>query len=90
MNTLVNERLLKISEVISPNLLLRDSVSNLFNQINSIDNANEVIIDFDGVSSMTRSFAHEFITMLKHNKHHIRIINESDYTHKMFELVKTP
>ena len=89
MSTLVNERLLKISEVISPNLLLRDTVSNLFNKINSIDNTNEIIIDFDGVSSITRSFAHEFITMLKKNKHNIKIVNESSYTHKMFELVKT-
>jgi anti-anti-sigma regulatory factor len=54
------ELILTLRDELSSNLAFRDSANRLFEHI---DNLNEptIIIDFSGVESMTRSFAHQYI-----------------------------
>jgi hypothetical protein len=57
MNT--SARTFIISEILSPDLALRESAARLINQLESIKDS-EIVVDFAGVKSITRSFAHEY------------------------------
>ena len=59
MNSQAKE--IKIGEHISYDLALRASASDLIDQINNMAE-DHIIVDFRGVRSITRSFAHEYIT----------------------------
>jgi len=48
-----------ISKTLSKDLALRESAARLFNQIEATKEE-RVIVDFKGVKSITRSFAHEY------------------------------
>ena len=50
---------IKISEILSKDLALRDNADDLFEKINKLKDK-EVIIDFRNVKSITRSFAHQY------------------------------
>jgi len=57
MNT--SARIFIISEILSPDLALRESAARLFDQFEDSKDS-EIVVDFKGVKSITRSFAHEY------------------------------
>lgn len=84
---ILNETMLSMRERISSNLALRHSADALFDYINSI-NESRIIINFSGIESITRSFAHQYTT--NKNKTNKQII-ECDIPPRikqMFELVE--
>lgn len=80
---------IKISEVVSPDLALRDTADYFFNMLESI-HENKVIINFVDVVSISRSFAHEYISRKTSSKKTIDEINMPQNVDKMFNLVKNP
>ena len=84
---ILNETKLSMRERISSNLALRHSADALFDYINSL-NESRIIINFSGIESITRSFAHQYAAnKIKTNKQ----IIECDIPLKikpMFELVE--
>lgn len=59
---MAKNRILRISlrRSIAPYLALRETADRLFDQIEH-DSSKEAIVDFSGIESMTRSFAHQYI-----------------------------
>jgi hypothetical protein len=51
--------ILKVSQVVGPDLATRNGCDNLFKQIQQIQDV-KVTLDFSGISSISRSFAHEY------------------------------
>ncbi len=58
--TISNEMTLSLQQRLSSNLAFRHSVDDLFEYINSLS-AQKIMIDFSGIESITRSFAHQYI-----------------------------
>jgi|GEM_PF-902300 len=79
-----------IKDVIAQNLALRHSADRLFDCISSLKNTN-VVIDFHGVHTASRSFMHQFLRRLESsNNHDIDCINMSENVKKMLDIVKSP
>jgi hypothetical protein len=55
-----NEITLCLQQRFSSNLAFRHSADDLFEYINSLS-TQQVVIDFSGIKSITRSFAHQYI-----------------------------
>ena len=73
-----------VSDMLSRNLALRDSASYLFDEIEDINNRH-VTVDFKGVETITRSFAHEYITRKSNTSKDVTEINVPIDVEKMFE-----
>lgn len=87
MNIYNNEITLPLRKQISSNLAFRHSADDLFNYINSI-NESRIVVDFSGVESITRSFAHQYImNKIESNKHVIECDIPPNIK-PMFELVE--
>lgn len=78
-----------IKEQISVDLALRDSVDIFFDYLDSIPQK-EIVVDFNSVKSISRSFAHEYITRKNHSKKSITETNVPDNVKKMFYVVEQP
>lgn len=78
---------ISICKLFSSDLALRDSANLLFEQIAK---HKEVVIDFAGVRSMTRSFAHQYVTNKKMSDAYVKEINVSEDVKQMFELAAKP
>lgn len=90
MQTLMRTRVIKINEYLnSINLSLRASAEKLFKDI-EYDQVPECVIDFDGIQSMSRSFAQEFLTMMDNSKKRINCVNEPYDISMMFAVVRNP
>jgi len=50
-----------IAKVLSPNLALRDTASEFFDSVEALG-CTEVTLDFSNVETITRSFAHEYLS----------------------------
>lgn len=82
-----NEITLQMINQISSNLAFRHSADYLFDYINSL-NESRIVVDFSGVESISRSFAHQYITnKTKSNKCIIERDIPPDIK-PMFELVE--
>lgn len=55
-----NEFTLCLQQRFSSNLVFRHSADDLFEYINSLS-TQKIVIDFTGIKSITRSFAHQYI-----------------------------
>ncbi len=84
-------KVIKISKILSKDLVLRDSANKLF-QIIEQSPEKLVKIDFSGVSSMTMSFAHEYLSLIKKMSTEKSIVesNVPINIKKLFEIVKIP
>lgn len=81
---------IRMEDVIAHNLALRHSADRLFDCIDSLKNTN-VVIDFHGVHTASRSFMHQFLRRLERsNKHNIDCVNMSENVKKMRDIVKSP
>lgn len=75
---------------IGQNLGLRAACDRLFNKITSL-NEKEVTIDFTGVRTISRSFAHQYLKRKKELEGKIRIseVNMPNNVKMMFDVVMT-
>ena len=71
----------------SDNLAFRQNAEDLFDYIEQL-HEKEVIFDFTGVTSMSRSFAHQYNLMKSQYSHDIIEIGKSIEIKRMFEFVK--
>jgi len=78
---------IRISNVISSDLALRNTADSFFDLIES-KNANHIIIDFSNVQSISRSFAQQYLKRKHDTKKKIDDINMPDNVRKMFEIVE--
>ena len=76
-----------ISERVSKDLALRGIVDVLFDYIESLKES-EVVIDFSEVTSITRSFAHQYSLRKKSSKKNISEANMPVNIRKMFDIVE--
>lgn len=76
---------LKVAEVLSENLILRDTANMLFDMVEKTDE--EVVLDFEGVRSISRSFAHQYVLRRKSSRKTIKEENVPEEVLKMFRIV---
>lgn len=77
---------LKVAEVLSENLILRDTANMLFDMVEKNDEK-EVVLDFEGVRSISRSFAHQYVLRRKSSPKTIKEENVPEEVLKMFRIV---
>lgn len=80
------EKIIKIKEEVSSDLAFRESASSFFRKLEAL-NEKEIQIDFDGVLSISRSFAHEYTTRKTKSNKNIIEINVPDNVNKMFKVI---
>ena len=79
-----------VSKMFSPDLFLRDSANRLVNYLDRLPEA-DVEVDFTAVNSISRSFAHQYITDKNLSKKKITEKNVPENVKKMFTVVaETP
>jgi hypothetical protein len=82
-----NEFMFSVQQKLSSNLAFRHSADDLFEYINSLS-ASKIMIDFSGITSITRSFAHQYIVnKIKSDKQIFECEMPSNIK-PMFELVE--
>ncbi len=77
---------LKVVEVLSENLFLRDTANMLFDMVEKTDEE-EVVLDFEGVRSISRSFAHQYVLRRQASSKTIKEENVPEDVLKMFRIV---
>ena len=77
---------LLVEEILSPDLALRDTAKHLFQTIDMLPE-NEIVIDFSNIKSISRSFAHEYVTIKPHSTKEVTESNIPANIQKMFEIV---
>jgi len=81
---------IRMKDAVAQNLALRHSADRLFDCIDSLENTN-VVIDFRGVHTASRSFMHQFLRRWKRsNNHNINCVNIPDNVKRMLDIVKSP
>ncbi len=80
---------ISIVEKIASDLALRSSAKILFNILEKLPEKT-IIVDFKNVKSISRSFAHEYITRKKSSTKNFKEVNFSASVRKMFTVVKEP
>lgn len=80
---------IRIKDHVDKNLALRVYADDFFNYIESLD-YNTLVIDFDGVVSVSRSFAHQFLNLMKNCQKRITIVNQSNEIKLIFNAVRYP
>jgi len=89
MCPLANKKSIYVKDIIGQHLALRHLADKLFDYIDPLKDTN-VIIDFYGVHTTSRSFMQQFLYRLKKSDSHITCINESDTIRKMADIVSSP
>jgi len=78
---------LRVENQISSNLSFRHSADALFEYINGLD-ISSVVVDFSGVESITRSFAHQYVMNKMQSQKEIIECDMPVEIKPMFELVE--
>jgi len=78
-----------ISSMLSPDLIIRDAAIDLFEEFEKMANTDKEV-DFRGVKSITRSFAHEYWVQKQRTKKNICETNVPTSILNMLNLVKIP
>lgn len=84
-----NKVAVSIRNALSSDLALRIIADNFLNFIEALD-VKEIVIDFKGVSSISRSFAHQYVQRKQSSRKEIAEINVPNNVMKMFEVVISP
>ena len=87
MITLNKHQKIKMSSMFSDNLALRQNANDLFDYIESLPEK-EIIFDFECVTSMSRSFAHQYALRKNQCTKEITEVGKSIEVIRMFEFVK--
>jgi anti-anti-sigma regulatory factor len=82
------KKIVRIKEAISADLALRNRADAFFDKIDKLD-ANEVVIDFSEVRSISRSFAHQYDLRKKASKQKMTEIHLPQHVTKMFKVVES-
>jgi len=77
-----------LKDKVSEDLSLRNMVSNIFNS-DEFKKSEDVLIDFTGIKSISRSFAHEFLIHKQKQDCKVMEINLPSDIKKMFEIVES-
>ena len=85
----MEEKTVFIIKVLSPSLFRRDSADKFFDSLEK-STAKSIIVDFSGVESITRSFAHQFLIRQTHSKKNVTLENIPFNVSKMFAIAKKP
>jgi hypothetical protein len=80
------QNVIRIKEAVSADLALRSRADALFSAIEKVD-SNEVNIDFSGVKSISRSFAHQYQTRKRASKKNISETHVPAAVTRMFDVV---
>jgi anti-anti-sigma regulatory factor len=80
------EKRISIFEVFGNNIITRNSMSSFFEEINSLKK-NEITLDFEKVTFISRSCADEYLKQRKASKKKVVEVNMSKNVCDMFELV---
>lgn len=83
------EPTIKIAEKLSADLALRNVADSFFNWLESLPD-DTLVIDFSGVRSISRSFAHKYVQRKKASHKTINEINVPDNVLKMLRIVESP
>lgn len=81
------ETAFSLKEMLAPDLALRDTADRLFNAID-VSSSEAVKVDFMGVRSITRSFAHQYLARKKASSKAVLEKNMSESIRRMFLAVK--
>ncbi len=76
-----------LKDRVSEDLSLRNMASGIF-KANEFQDAKEVLIDFTGIKSISRSFAHEYLQCKSKQQCQVFDVNVSSNIKKMFEVVE--
>jgi len=82
-------KILLVKKELSENLAFRDLAITFFDTINSL-NTEKVVLDFSGIKSISRSFAHEYSKQKEFSKLEIIEENVPDNVKKMLKVVSEP
>ena len=80
------EKRISLFEVFSNNIITRNSISDFFEEVNSLKN-NKIILDFKNITFISRSCADEYLKQRKASKKDILEANMSKNICEMFSLV---
>ena len=78
---------LLLKDKVSEDLSLRNMVLNIF-KAEDFQKENQVLLDFTGIKSISRSFAHEYLQYKEKQNCEILEINVPSDIKKMFEVVE--
>ncbi len=84
-----DESMIRIAEKLSSDLALRNVADSFFDWLESLQN-NKLTIDFSGVRSISRSFAHQYVLRKKSTRKIINEINVPNNVSKMLRIVENP
>lgn len=79
---------LLLKDKVSEDLSLRNMVSNIF-KTEEFQKNEDVMIDFTGIKSISRSFAHEYLQHKEKQNCNVFEINMPSNIKKMFEIVES-
>lgn len=79
----------RIREAVSEDLALRDSANRFFDEIEGYPEA-AIAIDFRGIRSISRSFAHQYMTRKHQSTKSISEANVPQNVNSMFRVVSEP
>ena len=82
------EKTIEIRTMISSDLAFRNNANTFFDEVNNIP-FEKIYIDFSGIKSISRSFAHEYSIRKKNSKKLINEINMPENIEKMFRIVNS-
>lgn len=82
-----NNKTVDLVKCFSRNLAFRDNARNLFAAINNSD-LDEIILNFQDIEAISRSFAHEILVKLRETEKKVIIENIPPDVQKMMDLVK--
>ena len=78
---------IKIKDIISKDLALRDTAQSFFQSLEK-NHEREITVDFSEISSISRSFAHEYTLQKEKSSKKIIETNMPENIKKMFDIVK--
>jgi anti-anti-sigma regulatory factor len=87
MSILKAERI-NIKDKLNAHLSLRDSANQFFDELNQTNDVDNITIDFEGVESISRSFAQQFLYRVRNSDKEYTCINKPRKVEMMFKIVK--
>lgn len=79
-------RTIRLAEVVYEDLALRDSAARVFDMVEGSPEP-EIVIDFSGVRSISRSFADEYVNRRSGSTKSIREVNIPENVQRMIDVV---
>ena len=80
---------ISIKQKVSEDLALRDSANRFFDYLEKLPN-HSLTVSFTGVKSISRSFAHQYLTRKSNSRKKILEDSVPNLVSRMFEVVESP